>query len=642
MFAGLNLNKKPLNQLDKLIDNALGEGESDGTCKTTVISLHLSQMREWGVRGGNIQFKSVQDFNNIRKEFIGRVLDENSWKNKAEPCMDRLVARGEVLLVAFPSKQKPSGYRIDYYTGGKNNPDPQYHIFYQPDEYGESEIESVVIKQATEVTHSDGMAISAYDAMGNPLKRWKLTFITKSNYIIFDFNQEPINLRATYYLYKSWASGGYAPFLQKEPIVIDNPFAPDFPFVVCKNTILAEDEPGVDDFNRIRDNIESHNNLLIDAGDNLETFYTPTMVTSRTADSVLQELETRKTANTWASNNGFYSPFQQNKGTRYRMPRVIGNLKPDERFGYIEQPDTVSGDHNLFIRNDRELIHWTLGGVDPLGISASATFGEIKSLFGRIENTAAKKADVLFGQNGVCKLLELIILAEERKSKVAITEFILNQYLQGSSLAAEVIQTTLSDEQFRTLYFHVTEDLGEELPGLPPLGRRECSWRYTKDVFQRTTREQQEASIVYRNEREDGISQEIALGKLYPNMSDEEIRQSMSGFSPRVVTNAINGISGALALYMQLAQMPSPENPEISWAAALGLDEIVEQGIITLQREMTFNIPDFKEEPQIDAVNETINEALESVRTSLPTTATQQLPAVSSATARARQRTGRN
>jgi hypothetical protein len=640
MLAGINLSQRAKNQLDKLIDNALGIDEADGTCKSTVVSLHLSQMSEWGVRGGAIQWKAVQDFNGIRKEFIAKLISDNNWKNKAEPCMARMVAKGEVLLVALPSK---NGYKLDYFTGGKNNINPDYHIFYKENEYGENEIDAVVIKQATELTREDGFIGNAYDVTGSLMKKWRIIFLTADKIYIFKFLQEPVDLRGTYSLLESFTSGGYAPFSMQKPIIIDNPFAPELPCVVCKNIDIGDDKPGLDDFYKIRDMIETHNSLLIDAVENLQVFYTPTMITSRPADAVLEDFENyndRKQAS-WASNNGFFSPIARRSSIPYRMPRVIGNAKPDERMGYIEQPDTISGDHNLFIRNDRELIHWVLGGVDPLGISASATFGEIKSLFGRIENTASKKAETLFGQNGLCKLLSLIILAEERKCKLAIGEFIINQYLQGSPIANALIQQELSDEQFRALYLNITDELNAQLPGLPPLGARDCSWRYTKDVFQRTTREQQEASIVFRNEREDGISQEIALGKLYPNMSDEEIRQSMSGFSPRVVSNALNGISGALALYMQLAQLPSPNNPEISWASELGLAEIVRQGIITLQKEMNYNIPDFKESPDYDEINATINSTLQqlnNVRDSVPTS-TVPLP---SATAAARRRARSN
>jgi len=97
-------------------------------------------------------------------------------------------------------------------------------------------------------------------------------------------------------------------------------------------------------------------------------------------------------------------------------------------------------------------------------------------------------------------------------------------------------------------------------------------------------------------------------------MSDDEIRGSMSGFSPRVVQNAIEGIGGALQLYQQLSQLRSPENPMLSWAQTLNIAAMVEQGVQTLQRELQFDIPDFKEEPNYDEVNAALTQALATLR----------------------------
>jgi hypothetical protein len=623
--AGINFNQKPSSQLDKIIDLALGEIEPDGTCRTTTVALHLAQMREWGIRGGNIQIKPIQDFNDIRKDYIYRLTTENGIKQRLDSCMDRMVSKGEILWVAYPSEVMEAGYTIDYFVGGKHNSNPQFHVFYS--KQNKHEIECVVTKSAIEADY-DLMMGNAVNISGQPMQKWELTFIDKFNYISFTFNQEPINLRSCYYIYEYLkGNGSYAPFnIAQPPVVQSNVFAPDFPFQVCKNKFIELNKPGIDDFHPIADLIEGHNDLLLDADENLATFTSPTMITSRNAESVVEELgmnEDKGFSNSWASQNGFYSALNRKKPrSRFKVPKVIGSLKADERFGYIQQPDTISGDHNLFIRQERELIHWTLGGVDPLGISASATFGEIKSLFGRIENTAMGKADALIGEKGLCKLISKILLAEERKCKIAIGNFILSQYLQGSQIAAEMIQRELTDDLFRNLYFHITNDLGLELPGLPPLGQKDCSWRYTKDVFQRTTQEMQQASIVYRNMREDGISQEVALPELYPNKRDDEIRNSMSGFSPRVVTNAVNAVGGALQLYMQFQQIPYPQNPQISWAQAMGLDKIVEQGLLTLQKEINYGIPEFKEEPNPDEVNSALNESLQRLRQNVPTSNT--------------------
>lgn len=626
MFAttgvGLNFNQKPLTQLDKIIGQALGEMDADGTSKTTTVPMHMAQMREWGVRGGNIQFKAIQDFNNIRKEYIQQLCTNNYLKQRMDSVMNHLVGKGEILWVVYPTKVNKlndTAYLIDYYVGGKNNPNPDYFIFYtQEDEF---EIDCVVIKSEIDIPPTESMTyMNLMGINSNPFKRWKLTFINKEKYISFILTQEPTDLRSTYLFYCALLEGGYvnAPYnIVSTPKIIDNPFAPEFPFTICKNIFENLNTPGIDDFSPLSDLIEEHNSLLLGASDNLTIFSNPTMITSRDADSVVDELERANGqgfSNSWAVQNGFYGQISNKNQPTYKMPKVIGNIKQDERFGYVQQPDTISGDQNLFIRQLRELIHWTLGGVDPLGISASATFGEYKTLFGRIENTAMKKADALFGDKGLGYLFSMIILDEERKCKIAIAKFMVAQYMQGNPMAAQLVQQELSDNTFRNLYFYLTEQLGIDLPGLPPLGQRDCSWRYTKDVFERTTRDQLDASIVYRNSREDGIRQDIALAQLYPNMSDDEIRGSMSGFSPRVVQNAIEGIGGALQLYQQLSQLRSPENPMLSWAQTLNIAAMVEQGVQTLQRELQFDIPDFKEEPNYDEVNAALTQALATLR----------------------------
>lgn len=639
---------KSNSSLEKIISLALGESEPDGSVKTTVVSLHMSQMREWGIRGGNIQIKAIQDFNNIRKDYIYRLMNDNFLKQRLEPCMDRLVARGEVLWLVKPDESIEGGYSIDYFVGGKNNPNPEYWVFYS--DTNKRDIECVVIQEEIETNYSNMFGESPAQflktsLMGMQNKKYQITFVDKEEYIQWEFQQKPMTLQSLYYWYASYKGKNDSFGMPlNTPTITPNPFAPEFPFEICKNYAPKPNKPGVDDFYLIKDSIEDHNELLLDASSNLKIFYTPTLVTSRDASTVVEEIqrtqENALIANSWAGQNGYRSILNPSQPS-YKMPRVVGNVKDSERFGYIQSPDAVSGDQNLYIRQLRELIHWTLGGVDPLGISASATFGEIKSLFGRIENTAARKADILLGDKGLCKLLTKVILAEERKCKLAITQFVITQFLQGDQTAAVIINQTLTDDVFRDLYFYLTQELGLELPGLPPLGQRDCVWRYTKDVFQRTTREMLDASIVYRNEREDGISQEVALAKLYPNMRDDEIRASMSGFSPRVVTGALEGIGASLQLYQQFMQLPDPQNPDLPWALSLGLDKLVQQGVLTLQKEITFNQPEYKEEPNLDLINQQINEtlsqlrALEGVRDSTntttntlyPSSASPQLPA---------------
>jgi hypothetical protein len=617
----------PNGSLEEIVSLALGESRPNGTVKTSVVSLHLSQMREWGVRGGNIQIKSIQDFNNIRKDFIEDLLLDNYVKHRLESAMNHMVARGEVMWVVQPSESIGSGYAIDYFVGGRENPDPEYYVFYK--ESDPTSIECVVTQRGfesntTSIYVDQPSSFLQKGLTGYQQMKWVITFIDESSYISWTFDQKPQSLRSLYYWYASIKNKPGASRMMnagKSPEIKPNPFSPNLPFAVCKNSASRRTDKGLDDFTPLKDSIEDHNELLMGVGKNLKVFYTPTLVTSRDASSVLDSAQdngySAGSVATWAGQNGFFSALTQNGSVPFKMPQVIGNIKEGERFGYVQVPDVVSGDHNLYIRSLRELIHWTLGGVDPLGISASATFGEIKSLFGRIENTAFRKADIILGDKGLCKLLVLILVNEENKAKIAMTKYVVYQYLNGDPSAERLVSDTITDAIFRDLYFFITDELKIQIPGLPPLGEQGCSWRYTKDVFERTTRDQLDASIVYRNAREDGISQSIALSQLYPNMKDDEIRDSMSGFSPRVVNNAMAGISSLIQLHNQLMQMPSPENPELPWALTLGTDTLIQQGVKTLQKELAWTNPVFRDEIDYGSVNDEINETLQQIRTSV-------------------------
>lgn len=624
MFSDTLYPNKPSigGSLEKIISLALGESRPDGTVKTSVVSLHLSQMREWGVRGGNIQIKSIQDFNGIRKGYIETLLANNYIRQRLESAMNHLVSRGEVAWVIKPSADEKKGYSIDYYVGGRENPNPEYYVFYKED--SPEDIECIVTQRPYEDNSPTSGFVdppSSFLQNGSTLSagmKWHITFIDSVSYIQWIFQQKPQSLRALYYWYSSYRNKGGSPMagFGADPTESPNPFSPELPFVVCKNNASKFTDKGLDDFTPIKDSIEDHNDLLLGVGENLKVFYTPTLVTSRDATSVVEEVagmaSSRSNGSSWASQNGYKSILSG--APSFKMPQVVGNIKDGERFGYVQVPDVVSGDHNLYIRSLRELIHWTLGGVDPLGISASATFGEIKSLFGRIENTAFRKADILLGDKGLSKLLILALVNEENKCRVAIAKYVLIQYLNGDPSASKLVEETLTDAIFRDLYFLLTEQMGLKLPGLPPLGEQNCSWRYTKDVFERTTRDQLDASIVYRNAREDGISQSIALAQLYPNMKDDEIRDSMSGFSPRVVTNAMTGIASLVQLHNQMMQMPDPQDPKVPWAFSLGTGRLIEQGIKTLQKELDWSNPVFRDEVNYDSVNNEINEALRELK----------------------------
>jgi hypothetical protein len=134
-----------------------------------------------------------------------------------------------------------------------------------------------------------------------------------------------------------------------------------------------------------------------------------------------------------------------------------------------------------------------------------------------------------------------------------------------------------------------------EFQGLVPFGDRTVNWRYTRDVFQLTTRERLDLSIAARNDREDGLSQEYVLRQQHPDMTDQEVKNVMSGFSPRVVQNALGAIQGLIQLNGALMQMPSPENPKMPWAITLGLPNLIGQGVKTLEKELEYGVPIYED-----------------------------------------------
>lgn len=579
-----------------MLENLIkAELEKDGKTggETTVVSLHCQQMREWGIRGGHVEFRPVQDDqSNRRLNLLEKNVKHNSLAQRLDYAMDCLTCRGEVLWYLSPDPVNDGYYLIDFFVGGQNNPDPEYKIFYYQ---GGREIEKVIIRYSYD-----------WDRAGMPQKRWMRIVVTRE-YI--EYSESVVKPEFKY----ARANTAYG------TTQYNNPFYPFLPIAVSKNNARRLGQQGVDDFYPIKSQIESLEGLMGKARKNLRMFANPILVTTRSA----QEVMAREAAgaNTWAAQNRYvdfagtaysgstspldvpnwgsqrdYGGVSQTGTTEGRLDTIFGNVGEGERFGFI-QADAVSGDQNLWIRQDREMLHWVLGGVDPLGISSSATFGEIKTLFGRVENASMKKAEALFGNNGLSSLMERIIWREEQFFKAWLFDVVKAFFPEDTQQINS--PHDLTDEICQDVWRLKSEGVLSAIPdnyqGVIPLGDRTVTWRHTREVFQNTTREQLDRSIAARNEREDGLSQEWVLRKQYPNMTDQEIRNAMSGFSPRVVENAAGAISILMQLYSQFSQLESPEMPGVSWASTLGLDRILEQAMLTLRKEISYGKPTYEQ-----------------------------------------------
>ena len=343
--------------LESLINSVLLRDGKEGG-ESTVIALHCQQMREWGIRGGNIEHRPVQDSTGERFKFINRIKKHNQIQQRLDHIMDCFVCRGEVLWYFIPDNESPGMYRIEFFTGGQNHPDPQYKIFHKP---GGREIDKVVVRYSYDSPQPPQMGYQ---------KRWVVITITKE-WITqresltkpqFDWTMNAGSFQDYGY---GQTQGNFA-WNQKEESYA-NPFFPFLPVVVSKNNARQLGQQGSDDFYWVKNLIETHEQLVEKAHKNLRMFANPILVTTRSAQEVMSQ-SGMNAGNTWAGANRYYDMgtsstsgstnvadvpawgLQRNgngmfstQSSEGSLDTIFGNVGESERFAFI-QSDPVNGD----------------------------------------------------------------------------------------------------------------------------------------------------------------------------------------------------------------------------------------------------------------------------------------------------------
>lgn len=597
----------------------------------TIVSLHCEQCREWGTRGGNIEISPLQDSTEkFRFNLINKIWNENQLEQRMDYIMDCFVCRGEILWLVLPDSSMRCGYTIDFYVGGLHNPDPQYRVFYKP---GGRQIERISICYDYEIQGSFNTTQFVNTANTQLVKKWVRIDVNGETITVQENLDQKPDLFSLEQNNIAFNENG-----QSTKKTYPNSFAPFVPVTISRNNQRRLGQQGSDDFTWLQSMIETHDKLVSKSYHNLNLFSNPIFVTSRNQQEVMSGGGTGTPSQTWGSANRFVShdPTGYSTNTqdimnygevRYPGGRssvggletsagtidtIISNVGQDERFGFVQPPSPVGGDHNMWIKQIRELIHWSLGGVDPVGgMTSGSTWGEIKTLFGRVQNMADKKMVSLM-QFGLCEIFEKIIYREEMMWKTQFFDYINkvfpNQYPFQS---AEQIPDQMCQQFYQiNQQSQQPQDPNNPRPQLPvplpkfqgllPFGDRTITWRYTRDVFQLTTRERLDLSIAGRNDREDGLSQEYVLRKQHPDMTDQEVKNAMSGFSPRVVGTVLQSIQQLISINGMLMQAPSPQNPQIPWAITMGLPQLIEQGIKTLEKELAYGVPQYEDATKTD------------------------------------------
>lgn len=380
------------------------------------------------------------------------------------------------------------------------------------------------------------------------------------------------------------------------------------PAVEVLNKPNASGTEGEGEFDPFMEQIVLHDQIIRNVAKNIEFFGNPTLISSRPRSDLVEASDAQNTFRpTISSQSGFAGPdtpstrvsepFGASMGSGLRVPRIIANVEPSDRVGYMT-PDPVSGDMNRYALLLREEIRTALGGVDEISISAGATATEIKGLMGRAQATALRK-NKGFLTYGFCRLLEMMIYHQE---VIFRESFIAAMGLNEPKIPTE--QTEESAEKYQNSMRRFNKKVDEAMRdalaknkvprgvvGLPEDGDRAVSYRYQGDVYEDTAYDVNQKSIVVRNLQELGVDSIEALKYLFPDKTDSERAEMLKGFPFRMVQQTQAAMQQFLVLLSQMLQSPHPLAPDQPLAAdpRLNVTPLLYRTFDHLAEELTYS-----------------------------------------------------
>ena len=555
---------------------AAKERRGDLSVDTMIVSSHLAQMKTFMLRRG-IEFYAEQDSFGTRKDFIQRVCEDNMLEMKLDSIVDYFLCDGQGLFYFRPTGDN---YQLLYF------PQDSYRAY--RDQAGE--LESVVLIYHFNVRRTNALdAYPTQDGRGGK-KKWIQLKVYKDR-IEQTISDEKIDFENEMGANMLKMPG------QTETLVNSLGYIPAVE--VFNHMDCTGEATGNGEFDWLAHQILYHDELVRNVRKNMKFFGNPTLVSSRPKHDILDSDSDNTFRPTISSQAGFTplaglggstrvsQPFGSSSvDGQIKVPRVIANLEPTDRVQYMT-PDAVSGDQNMYVKQYRSEIRLALGGVDDIDIGTASTAYEIKTLYGRVAATAEKKARAMFTY-GLCKLFSMMIFTEEdmfRRSFAAALgmeepEQPLPEDFGGDLDAYEKasIKYTKDYEKFvakRDETLRVTLDGGDIPPGvtgLIPDGNTKVSWRWMGEVFEESTDDILNNSIVVRNLQELGVDSIEALKYLFPGKTDEERAAMLSGYPFRMVQQTQQSINSFIGLLGNLYQLPHPQMPDKPLASDPNLD----------------------------------------------------------------------
>ena len=577
-------------RLKEIIDAAV-EREPGAHVDTMIVGSHLSQMKMFGIRQGVEFFPTQDNFGNQRKDFIDRVVKYNQLDVRLDSIWDYFLCDGKGIFYIRPTK---SNYRLYYFRSH------EYRSYYNVD----GELDEVVIIYSYKVKQGNGFGdnvnisnLSGTATLGAQGAKRFIRLSIKRRTIQETHSESEMSFDMPNYT----ALGKTKTFKNSLGFI---------PCVEIFNNPKGFSTEGTGEFDGMASHIVVHDELVRTMRKNVQFFGNPTLLSSRPKTDLMESgADTTVQRPSIAANSGFGSlsalsrstfkqdPISRGVDGQIRVPRVIANLEPNDRVGYIV-PDAITGDQNSFARQFREEIRTALGGVDELSISAGVTATEYKSLFGRVSATSKKKATAIYTY-GIARCLELIVFQEERLFRATLAK--------ASNLEEPVEPAEDAPAEENDLYKQAMIGFDEKVKqimmacmetkvvppgvtGLIPDGDVTVLWRWTGPVYEESTQDVLNNSIVVRNLQELGVDSIEALKFLFPSKTDEERAAMLSGFPFRMVGELQNAFSQFARLVGGMMQTPHPESPDLPMAAdpRLDLTPYLYRTLEALQKEMSY------------------------------------------------------
>ena len=554
---------------------AAKERRGDLNVDTMIVSSHLAQMRTFMLRRG-IEFFAEQDSFSNRKKFLDRVVEDNMLEMKFESIVDYFLCDGQGLFYFRPVGET---YQILFF------PQDSYRAY--RDQNGE--LESVVLTYSFNVKQSNALAAPIGYGDRDGTKKWIQLKVYKDR-IEQTVSEEKIELSGASHNAQFRRPG------QTEELTNSLGFIPAVE--VFNHMDCTGEATGNGEFDWLANQILYHDELVRNIRKNLKFFGNPTLVSSRPRHDIVDSGDEATFRPTISSQAGFAPMSGMGNSTRVsapfgtssidgsiKVPRVIANLEPTDRVQYMT-PDSVSGDQNLYVKQYRSEIRLALGGVDDIDINTAATAYEIKTLYGRVAATAEKKARALFTY-GLCRIFSMMIYAEEtafKKSfaaainleepKIPLEEdFEDTESYQAAVMTFEKLFKKFTLKRDKELRVRLeTGDIPPSVTGLIPDGSTKVSWRWMGEVFEESTDDILNNSIVVRNLQELGVDSIEALKYLFPSKTEEERAAMLSGYPFRMVQQTQSSINSFIGLLGNLYQLPHPQMPDMPLASDPNLD----------------------------------------------------------------------